>query len=811
MQVPVGVQLSHRPAPGGRYNGPVLSNSPCVTSAPRAEYPAGAASQAAPLPAWLLRIADGRAVAVLAGLAAAVLLPQIGLSSRLPDVRVEQLLLPYALLTFAVDRRLGRRFRLGPLDWIFAGLAVSTLISVLLAPLILHSHFSPRDLYEELKLALYYAFYRLARSVYEDGAGGRPLLDVLLLAGAVSGAFAVCQYFNWLQVNGWLTPLYAPEPHLGVLRQDGRVVGTFANPNYFGIFCVLLLLGSLLRFWLAARIERWRLVLAAVCAALAVTGLVMSESRTALLALAVALCALLSFGLLWCRRRASFGRLAGGSAAMVLLLAGAVLLVQRFPHGNVSYLGRVGDGVAAGDDASLNLRLARWRSVVDAWLPSGTPGSAAERVSPTRVRPTGITPAAPDAVARDAQRKQDLLRLAGAIDAYHRATGAWPAPEALETALAPRYLSSLPLDPATGQPYPDVPTVSGYSVMARLENPADPDYPIYGIGSSPNYLLNGDLERGSGRPADWNGSPGSSFSLERDDALYGDHAVLFRGDPDHPEQRAGIYQQRYFGRPGGDPFTATVWVKLLGPSSGQLELYANVIYDDGSRADPLTRIPADMSQIGVWQKMSLGILPPAGKTLAFMGIYVVSEDFGGQALIDGFQLVDGRVPLSFGSTREAPPSDTLGFNPEAKLRRSPLIGVGPEKGEQGSALDDEYLLYAARYGLLGFLLYLALYLGTLTLAARAFLRGRRLTHGPFPSETERGDRAVTPAFSQCWEREMAALGALATLTFLVFNITAGSFYELQLMAIFWLLAGAALGVVAAAACTQTDSLAKKAS
>ena len=475
------------------------------------------------------------------------------------------------------------------------------------------------------------------------------------------------------------------------------------------------------------------------------------------------------FAALWRRREATLPRLVVGSGALLFLVLASILVVEAFPRGQVDYLGRIGGGLAVSDDASFGLRLARWRSFLAAWLPQGSSSDSNAHASRTTVHATGIQPAAPEVQARDAQRKADLLRLATAIDAYHRGTGDWPDPAKLADALVPRYLAALPSDPASGEPYSDVPVVTGYSLLAHLENSADPDYPIYGIGSSPNYLVNGDFERGATHPSDWDGIPGSGFSTEKGDALFGDHAVAFRGDPDKSQQRAGIFQQRYFGRPGGNPFTATVWLKLPQGTSGKLDLYANVIYTDGERADPLTRIPADMSRTGVWQKVTLGILPPAGKTIAFLGIYVVSDGFRGEALLDGFQLVDGPVPLTFALTREAPPSDTLGFNPEARLRRSPIIGVGPEKGRQGSSVDDEYLLYAARYGVVGFAIYLTLYLGTLTLAVRATVAARSQP-----------------------QRRLAALIVASMVAFLVFNLTAGSFYELQLMAIFWLLGGAAL-------------------
>jgi hypothetical protein len=716
-------------------------------------------------------------LAVLAALPAAILLPSITISDRLPDFRLEQLLLPYALLVLCIEWRQGLRFRPGFIDWVFAALALSTLASITLSPLILHTHLSPRDFYELLKLALYYAIYRLAMSA-GSASDQRRLLGIFLAAGSLSAALGVAQYFDWLRVNLWLTPRFAPDLHLNVVRTSGRVVGTFANPNYFGIFCAMLALGCVVAWWLpegsvvekraGSRLTRPGNLPLAIATALASLGIVMSGSRTAALALAAGLVTLAFYAAVR-RMTGQIPRLAAGLAALLLLLALSVAVVEVFPRGQVDYIGRVGGGLSSGDDASFGLRLARWHSVLNAWIPrSKTLSDASSHSLLTSVHATGVQPAPAAATARDDRRKSDLATIASALDAYHRDFGRWPQPDSLNADLVPRYLPALPADPVSGGAYSDISVVSGYSLVAQLENPADPDYPTYAIGSSPNYLQNGDLERGNPRPSNWDTISGTSIAIQPGNSLYGYQSVLFRGNGDHPEQRTGIYQQRYFGRPGGDPFTATVWIKLLPNASGSLELYANVIYADGQRADPLTQVPADMSKTGVWQRLSLWMLPPSGNSLAFLGIYVISDGFRGEALLDGFQLVDGPAPLSFAMTPEAPPSDALGFNADAKLRQSPLIGVGPQKGEQGSSLDDEYLLYAARYGLIGIALYLALYFGTFTLAIRAFARSALL-----------------------W-RPLCLLVSLSVVMFLVFNITAGSFYELQLMAIFWLLTGAAI-------------------
>jgi O-antigen ligase len=688
-------------------------------------------------------------------------------------MRLEQLLLPYALLVFWTDWRRGVRPRAGFLDWVFAGLALSTLISITVSPLILRTSLSPRDFYELLKLALYFAILRLAMSAGIQRGFQRSVLNVFLAAGSISAALGIAQYFDWLRVNSWLSGRFAPELHLNVLKSSGRVVGTVANPNYFGILCAMVVMAALLCFWLPDEIsgrnrpwmKRLMAALPAVGGLLASFGIVMSGSRTALLALGVGLLGIVAYAVAR-RMTGQFLRLLVGVAAIFVCAALAVVVVELVPRGQVDYVGRVG-GMTAGDDASFGLRVARWRSILDAWLLRSPASTTAELHTPrVVVHSTGVPLGSETAISRDDQRKADLLSIARAIDAYHRDTAGWPKPYELNAALVPRYLASIPADPLTGDAYNDIAVATGYSLVAKLENPADPDYPAYGLGSSPNYLENGDFGHGGSHPSQWETISGTSIGAQSGDSLYGNKALLFTGATG--QQRTGVYQQRYFGRPGGNPFTASVWVKLLPGASGSLELYANVIYADGQRTDPLTRISADMSKIGVWQRVSLWMLPPSGTSVSFVGVYVLSDSFHGQALLDGMELVDGPIPLSFSVTREAPPSDTLGFNPDAKLRQSPIIGVGPEKAVRGSAIDDEYLLYAARYGILGLALYAALYLGTLVLCLKVSIR--------------RHARSLA----------LCLLAATTVVMFLVFNITAGSFYELQIMAIFWILAGGAL-------------------
>ena len=191
------------------------------------------------------------------------------------------------------------------------------------------------------------------------------------------------------------------------------------------------------------------------------------------------------------------------------------------------------------------------------------------------------------------------------------------------------------------------------------------------------------------------------------------------------------------------------------------------------RSDQHARLPVDHGRIGVWQRLSALIRPEPGRHITYVGVYLMARDFRGEALVDGFELVDGSIPLSFPSLHEAPPS-SVGLEAEARLRRSPLIGVGPRKAERAGSTDNEYLTIATRYGLLGAALYLALWGATFVAASR----------GAQPSPTRSG---AVPALCLT---VTAAIGA-----FLMFNLVAGSLLHMQLMAVFWPLAGVALGVM----------------
>lgn len=689
---------------------------------------------------------DGLLLAVI--LAAAVATPAVPMPFGLPDLRLEQALAVPALLLLLRHRPPPRRLLagLGPIDAALLALGAVTALSILHAGLVLGEHLSPRDGYEVVKLVLYWTLFRFALVAGARPVARRTACTALFAAAVAAALVALAQYIDLpgarAAAAGWV-----PAHHLRALARDGRAFGPAANPNYFGALMALVTLAALaVRAERAPQGGRW----AAAAMAAGALGVVLSGSRGALVLLGAGL---VTFWLLTLGRGLLGPRVLRATALLGGAFLAAVLLVEAVPRGRQDYLTRVAGALSPTGDSDLALRLERWRG----WL--GGRGQGAESVPAPALGGTGLPTAPAEARARDARRKEDVRWLVAAVERFRAATGALPG---TPDALVPGFLGALPADPADGAPYRYERTASGFTVAARLEDPADPDYPLFAAGDVGNYLQNGDAEGGEGgRAAGFRALPGTAWERTSRAALFGDYGIAFRGSQGTPPRRAAVYQQRSLNRPGGAPLTAAVWVRLMPESRGEVFLYVNVYYTDGGRADPYARVAADPTRPGVWQRLSLTITPEAGRRVDFIGVYLLSDDFQGEAHADGFELVDGSVPVSFPGLREANPT---GADLGARFRRSPLLGSGPGKAAGGATVDNEYLLVLGRYGLVGLAAYLALWVVLLRAALRVTRAGAPLA--------------------------AAVVGGVVGL--LLFNLVAGSLYQLQLMGLFWPLVGLAL-------------------
>jgi hypothetical protein len=551
----------------------------------------------------------------------------------------------------------------------------------------------------------------------------------------------------------------------GVVKRS-RVVGAIGNPNYFGIFGGLLLFVSLSLVLLKVPMTRafkWLTVAGVVSGTACV---VMSQSRTAALAVLGAMFLGLCTVIILRKKQAAYGAAIG---LFVVALGVSIAFVEIFPPKFGTFNDRF-SFTQISNDPSVTIRITKWKSLFSGFFQDSGDRCATDALNarptsqhgPVNVKATGV-PA--DVLSRDAQRKSDISAESAAIQKYSCDTGKWPTGD-LASALIPKYMQALPTDPQTKQPYLSYLQKGGFMVGAQLENQEDPEGPVYALGTIPNIIVNPSLENAQhwdtaksvdGRP--------STVLTQSDTSLFGDHALNADIGP-----TGSVYQLTVFDFPIEEQYTAATWLRSTTGADQDVILYLIGILSDGSVVDPMVSKQAHLPGNGSWVPVQLTFETPGANRLSVLETSLRAPA-GNEARvsIDGATVNQGPFALSFPYATDVDPSrlkpsDIAGFSD------SPFIGIGPQKDRQVGAFDNEYALMLDRYGGFGTLAYL-----TLTGAAvAAALAGMRLG--------QRGKYAQ--------QRLALSLGLLTyTIAQAAFNVAAGSYYSFQIMAIYWLLMG----------------------
>src|SRR5690625_464078 len=175
---------------------------------------------------------------------AAVLIPIIIMSPiiKIPgffaDLRLDDLWLIFGASVLLVKMAIKRK----PIKLIYPSYAKCFTFFVLwiIVTIFISSYrephiFSVRDwteVYKGVKLLLYLL---IAVNLKLDAVGQKKIMRVLLRSLLVLAIFGVLQYFNVANINNWLTTHYIFESKIYNLEVQRRVIGTFGNPNVFGV------------------------------------------------------------------------------------------------------------------------------------------------------------------------------------------------------------------------------------------------------------------------------------------------------------------------------------------------------------------------------------------------------------------------------------------------------------------------------------------------------------------------------------------------------------------------------------------------
>jgi O-antigen ligase len=243
----------------------------------------------------------------------------------------------------------------------FALFGLSILSSITYASLA--KGYSPigRDFWELGKLLEYFLIFALIANLRISPTDMKRYYKIALIIFMLSALFGFAQYLNLGNINAVVSPYYAPTQMRGLLIH-GRITGTTPNPNEFGALMVLAssvaLSGAL---FLRRRISR---VLSWLCLTVFVLALMYTLSRSALIALAIAIVFVLFLYATKGMKAQEFRRLL--LAILLLAIIGLVDL-QLVPEKFVYRTAQLSDVTQA---TSWQARVLNWKENLAIWKES---------------------------------------------------------------------------------------------------------------------------------------------------------------------------------------------------------------------------------------------------------------------------------------------------------------------------------------------------------------------------------------------------------------------------------------------------------
>ena len=210
--------------------------------------------------------------------------------------------------------------------------------------------YSNRDWMEIIKNVKLLIILLLAVNVKLEGNKQKKIVNTMIITMLVASAFGFMQYFNFLNVNSWLTPHYIFEAKIRDLENQNRVVSTFGNPNTYAGALLIGIAFSFCEFLKSYKIKY------ALCLMVFFVALMTSLSRTALV-VSLIMISIMSFMIFW-KTRHKIKMLFYFSFIPLIFLIGLQFAPDRFFY-RMSFLDDVSQ------DTSFQARLGIWRLIFE--------------------------------------------------------------------------------------------------------------------------------------------------------------------------------------------------------------------------------------------------------------------------------------------------------------------------------------------------------------------------------------------------------------------------------------------------------------
>lgn len=300
----------------------------------------------------------------------AMILPSIPLHPSLPNMRLDEILLfsifGLNVLSFIANRLkftarekeelLQQKKELKLLIIIFILLTISYFISNLYGVYIRKAgYYGLRDVMELVTYFKYFLVISLALSV-EIGEAEFDFLKKAFLSGvAFLILFGWGQHLNPLNLNTWFSPYFNQQhwEHL-IVGNPARVLGTFDNPNFFGIFTVIILAYLTVHYFFGQEKDKfpWKLF---ILIGFVIKLEFLTISRTALFGIALLFSVLSVWAFLYHNRN---------KKVIIKIVALFLLTMLLFLTASADFFYRLTEGLDFSTSTSFQGHMDRWGAAI---------------------------------------------------------------------------------------------------------------------------------------------------------------------------------------------------------------------------------------------------------------------------------------------------------------------------------------------------------------------------------------------------------------------------------------------------------------
>ncbi|MFJ8266844.1 O-antigen ligase family protein [Peribacillus asahii] len=278
----------------------------------------------------------------------------IKVASGLPAIRLDDLWLLFGAVIFSSNLLLRKQKIKFKWNWsvkLFLLFIFWIAVTILLLSFREPNYYTHSDWFEIVKVGKLLIIFLLVLNMKWNEMQFNKIANTVIISLFITAVFGIFQYFNIANINSWLSNYYIAETKISGFYNNGRVVGTFGNPN---IFAGALIVGASLV--MSKLMVKFKLSNTLILSAF-VFAIFLTLSRTGLISLIVVFMSVVFFSFLRYKKRIRV------LVFSFFLIPIGLLLLKYVPE---NFFMRIGNLNNVNNDDSFTTRLYNWRYIFEA-------------------------------------------------------------------------------------------------------------------------------------------------------------------------------------------------------------------------------------------------------------------------------------------------------------------------------------------------------------------------------------------------------------------------------------------------------------